>query len=387
MFCVNCSLFFVSHIKMYQLNIFDAIVQDFDLNKSVAEFLNIEDTILVNAISRSLINFQNLPKNQPYILGFSGGKDSHVLLAIYHLYLILGNEPLNLIVRFADTELEHKSLYRTIGLTKEYCDRLKIPFEIVKGKQSYWYVQFALGYPVPDFRIRWCTGKLKVKPMNPSKKVKAITGRHLGESKVRDKRLRQDNLNSCGSDTCGTDLIKNKYDPLLHWHNCQIWDALFYFDGVLLYQDCFNILKQQYEQAENKKTGSLRLGCFMCPVIGLNTLKNNLDTGLIEQEAIDIRLLLEELRTARRIKNPRTQKNGSIYVGDRRKIWNKLDKNYLLQNDFIKEADIKKIDESLKSEYSYPPTYTKDWIDCQHQLLGVSTAKSVVGTSGSPTKF
>ncbi len=122
------------------------------------------------------------------------------MLGIYNLYLKLGFKPIDLIVRFADTKLEHRSLYRTIELTKIFCDRASIPFEIVVGKQSYWYVQFALGYPVPNHFNRWCTGKLKIQPMIPSRKLKSITGRHFGESKARDDRLK-----SCGSDTCGTD--------------------------------------------------------------------------------------------------------------------------------------------------------------------------------------
>ncbi|MGK7948250.1 MAG: phosphoadenosine phosphosulfate reductase family protein [Xenococcaceae cyanobacterium] len=167
------------------------------------------------AVAKAIDNFISIPVGSQYILSFSGGKDSHVLLGIYNLYLKLGFKPINLIVRFADTKLEHRSLYRTIELTKVFCARQNIPFEVVVAKQSYWYVQFALGYPVPDFRIRWCTGKLKVQPMIPSRKLKSITGRHFGESKVRDERLkrranlasktRHRNARGCGSDTCGTD--------------------------------------------------------------------------------------------------------------------------------------------------------------------------------------
>ena len=357
-----------------QLSIFDILDQT-PLNDKIAKIINCETTEirLLNAIALSVKNFQALPKEQQYILSFSGGKDSHVLLAIYHLYLKLGNEPLDLIVRFADTELEHKSLYESVNLTQKYCDwlchrpkgdRVQIPFEIVKGKHSYWYIQFAWGYPVPSHFVRWCTNNLKVAPMSLSRKLKAITGRHLGGSKARDQRLK-----SCGSDTCSTDKIQDKYDPLLHWTNCLIWDAIYYFDGNLLYKNCFNILKAQYEQAEDDKTGSLRLGCFMCPVISLKTLQDNFESGLIDEKAIAVRNLLEELREARRIKNPRTEKNGAIYIEDRRKYWRILDKQYLINQGYLKIKDWEIIDKALKSDYSYPKTYTKKWIDKQHELI------------------
>lgn len=351
-----------------QLNLDDILIPS-DKSDRIKRLTQIEDEVLINAIVRTVENFEQLPKDQEYSLAFSGGKDSHVLLATYVLYLKLGNQPLNLTVKFADTKLEHHSLYKTIDRTKEYCDRLNIPFEIVQGEKSYWFIQFALGYPVPGFRNRWCTSKLKVQPVQPSRKTKTLSGRHLGESKARDNRLNK----TCGSDTCGADMIKDKYDPLLHWRNCQIWDAIFYFDGKFLYNGAFNLLKEQYEQAQDDKTGSLRLGCFMCPVISLKTTNQNQKSGLIDNDAVKIRLLLEDLRKARRIKSPRTKKNGAIFVGDRRKYWELLDKEYLLANGWIEQEDIESITRSLVSDYSYPPTYTKDWINEQHKILALET--------------
>ena len=333
----------------------------------ISKILDCQDKSTLIAATKAIDSFLTIPHDDSkYILSFSGGKDSHVLLGIYNLYLKLGFKPINLVVRFADTKLEHHSLYKTIGYTQQFCAAQQIPFEIVKGKQSYWYVQFALGYPVPNHFNRWCTGRLKIQPLMPSRKLKGITGRHFGESNARDKRLK-----TCGSDTCGTDKIKKSYDPIAHYSNCLVWDSLFYFDGKILYPDVFNVLKAQYEQAEDSKTGSLRLGCFMCPVISLNTIQQNLNSGLIDNKAVEIRLLLEELRQARRIKNPRTQKNGAICVADRRVVWEKLKPyfGYLILHGWANGLDLANISQSLKSDYSYPPTYKKEWIDTQHQLL------------------
>ena len=354
-------------MHQHQLSIFD-IEDKTSLKDKISKIIDCTEDRILNAIAKSIANFQSLPKNQKYILGCSGGKDSHVLLGIYHLYLKLNNPPLNLIIRFADTHLENKTLYKTIYTLKNYCSQQKnLTFEIVKGKESYWFTQFALGYPVPNYRARWCTGKLKVKPMQPSRKLATITGRHYGESKSRDDKLKQ---KSCNTDTCGTDkLKKNSYDPIAHWSNCLVWDALYYFDDTVLYENCFSLLQQQYSIAEDTKTGSLRLGCFMCPVISLKTIAKNEKCGLIDKKAVSIRLLLEELRGAIRINNPRTKKSGAIYIEERRKYWEKLDTNYLLENDYIDLEDIQLINKSLKSDYSYPPTYTKEWIEEQHALI------------------
>ena len=355
-------------MKYLQLDLLDTIYEN-PLIDRIATIINCQDRPVLTAIAKALDNFRAIPPEQIYVLSFSGGKDSHLLLGIYNLYLRLGFEPLNLSVKFADTKLEHKSLYHGVNQASAFCLQEKIPWEIVHGKRSYWFIQFALGYPVPDFRIRWCTGKLKVQPLQPSKKIKGITGRHFGESKSRDDRLNK----SCGTDTCGTDKIKDSYDPIIHFSNCLVWDCLYYFDGSVLYEGVFDLLKAQYEKSVDTKTGSLRLGCFMCPVISLKTINQNLKDGLLDRPAVAVRLLLEDLRTARRIKNPRTKKNGAIYVGDRRKFWSKLNKEYLERHNWIEPEDIQAIDLALKSDYSYPPSYKKDWIDTQHQqLLDVS---------------
>ncbi len=207
---------------------------------------------------------------------------------------------------------------------------------------------------------------MKVQPLKKLKRI-PITGRHLGESTARDNRINK-SKSGCGSNECGTDKLK-AVEPIIHFRNCLIWDCLFYFDGSILYEGCFDLLKRTYKQAGDTPDGSLRMGCFMCPVIALSTIKKNLESGLIDDDGVNIRLHLEELRKARRIKNQRTKKNGAIYVVDRRVSWAGLDKEYLLNNNWITEKDIQLIDESLLSEYSYPPTYKKDWIDEQHSIV------------------
>ena len=343
-----------------------------DLTVLIQKIIRCSDLNILEACAKTIINFKSIAKEEKYVLSFSGGKDSHVLLACYLLYLKLGYPPLNLTIRFADTELEHPSLYKTIKSAQTFCLANNLIFEIVKGKHSYWYIQFCFGYPVPTNFNRWCTGKLKIEPMQPAtQNFKAITGRHYGESKARDKKLK----NTCGSDTCGTDLIKDRYDPISHWTNCLIWDAIYYFDNTILYKNCFNQLQSQYEVAQDIKSGSLRLGCFMCPVIAMNTIQSNYQIGLIDEKGFAVRGLLENLRTARRIYSPRKSRKtknqilGAIYIEDRRFYWEKLNKQYLLERGFLTKKDWLVIDEKLKSDYCYPKTYAKEWIDKQHEKL------------------
>ncbi len=348
---------------MQQLSLFPSIDR-------IRKLLKCRDKPLLNAISLAVTNFCTLPKNQAYSINFSGGKDSHVILGIYLLYLKLGYSQLNINVGFADTKIEHHSLYQVIDKAKEWCESNQLKFLTVYSPKSYWFVQYAYGYPVPDFRIRWCTGKLKVQPLKKIKTI-PITGRHLGESIARDNRIKRD---YCGTNECGTDKLK-AFEPIIHFRNCTVWDCLFYFDGIVLYKGCFDLLKQTYKQAGDSKNGSLRMGCFMCPVIAVNTLKKNLENELIDVSALEIRLHLEKLRQAKRINNQKTNKRGAIYVVDRRNNWKTLNKDYLLTNNWITEDDIKQITTALESDYAYPPTYKKEWIDLQHAQIENSTTQ------------
>jgi hypothetical protein len=105
----------------------------------------------------------------------------------------------------------------------------------------------------------------------------------------------------------------------------------------------------------------------MCPVVGISTIQKN-ET----QEGIKFRLLLEKLRKCRRINNPRTKKAGAIYIVDRRKIWDELDKQALLNLGYITKQEIREIDLLIKKD-SYPKTYTQEWINSEHLRLETNT--------------
>ena len=329
--------------------------------------LNCKDRPLLDAIALAIDNFVTLSPQQRYTLNFSGGKDSHVLLGIYLLYLKLNHTPLDLVVKFADTELESKDLYCVVEKAESWAELNQIAMMRVKSDKSYWFIQYALGYPVPTHFARWCTGRLKIDPLEKAprgQKRTPITGRHLGESSVRDKRLKS----GCTSGECGTDKIKKSIDPILHFTNCMVWDSLFYFDGIVLPKSSFDYLSQMYKQQETTKEGSLRMGCFHCPVVAIKTLEKNVQNSTLTEEGLQIRYHLEELRAAKRINNPRTKKAGAIHIEDRRKSWQGLDKDYLLKENYITQQDIDLIDETLKSDYAYPPLYKKEWIDQQHSF-------------------
>ncbi len=338
-----------------------------DTLEIISSILKCEDKPLLQKVLDAITVFDSLDKSGKYHLAFSGGKDSHALLIVFLLWQRIRDvETHNFRLFFANTLIETRLLYELISAIQNSLDTISL--EILYPKQSYWFYQFAVGYPVPDWKNRWCTHYLKIEPQDRVKKGgMAITGRHYGESSARDSRLRSKEK-GCSTGECGIDKIKSSIDPIINFRNCDVWDLIFYADETILYKGVFNALTATYNNATDEK-GSLRMGCIMCPVVSVNTLKADLS----RHSFVGIRDILEELRNSKRINSARTKKKGAIYIGDRRIIWQKLNKELLLGLGYITQSEIELISECLESDYSYPKTYTREWIDSEHQRLARQT--------------
>lgn len=313
--------------------------------------------------------FNSLDRSKKYQICFSGGKDSHLLAGIYSQWTeITGDEPLDLNIVFADTLLEPPMLYSLVSGVEANCKLRNIGFRRVSRSldQDFWVQLFGRGRPVPSFVNRWCTGALKIKPMATSG-VLSITGSHLGESPTRDKRL-----NSCGSLDCGLDLISNTIEPVSIWSNCDVWDWLGIYGDTYLGEGAFNKLDTLYKVASKEladsKNGSLRMGCFCCPVVALSSIERDVAEGIVGLVALRVRSVIESLRSAPRLLAPKTGNDGrlmpgAIRVDERIVAWEKLRCDFpeLKASDWISDGVIKEVDRLL-SLRAYPITYTSDWI-------------------------
>ncbi len=123
-------------MAVFQFSLFDPQPST-ELVAQIAKILNCDDSCLLDAIALAVENLTYLPKDKSYSINFSGGKDSHVLLGIYLLYLKLGYPKLDVDVCFADTNLEHHSMYRVIDEIKTWCELQSLKFITVVGDTSY----------------------------------------------------------------------------------------------------------------------------------------------------------------------------------------------------------------------------------------------------------
>ena len=119
--------------------------------------------------------YQRYP--QPWVIGFSGGKDSTATLqlvwkAIESLPVQDRQKPIFVIA--SDTGVETPVIAEYLDSTLERIHRtakeMGLPFQAVKVSpmlnDSFWVNLLGRGYPAPTARFRWCTERIKINPVN-----------------------------------------------------------------------------------------------------------------------------------------------------------------------------------------------------------------------------
>src|SRR4051812_45514075 len=134
---------------------------------------------LAATIAASLAEIRTLYRedNVPWIVGYSGGKDSTAVLALVWLALeglTPGERHKAGHVIFTDTLVE-KPLVSAWGdqshtVMQRFARDRAIPVEPHKltpeAKDSFWVNLIGKGYPAPRHKFRWCTERMKIKPSN-----------------------------------------------------------------------------------------------------------------------------------------------------------------------------------------------------------------------------
>lgn len=131
-----------------------------------------------------------LEDNRPWLVGFSGGKDSTMLASLL-LEAILAVPALDrkkpVSVLCTDTRVEIPAIVEmvegTLSRMSKFSQQNKLNVEVTLLKpppeQSFWVNIIGRGYPPPNRTFRWCTQRMKIDPVNDF--VKQRIG-HWGEA-------------------------------------------------------------------------------------------------------------------------------------------------------------------------------------------------------------
>lgn len=150
----------------------------------------------------------------PWIIGFSGGKDSTLLahLVVDCLLSIAPDErrrPVHLVSNdtLVESPIFQSYVDSTLEVMAEGLAALSLPMRIVKTRpqddDSFWVNLLGRGYPAPNRSFRWCTDRMKIRPtsqfikdcVSREGKVVLLLGVRRSESAQRAKNIaRRDEL-------------------------------------------------------------------------------------------------------------------------------------------------------------------------------------------------
>ena len=246
--------------------------------------------------------------NRPWVVGYSGGKDSTTALqlvwyALEELPPEQRQKPIYVIT--SDTLVETPVIVNYITSTLERIEqRAKetgMPFrtQIVTPEidQTFWVNLIGKGYPAPYTKFRWCTDRMKIKPANrfilervaEHGEVILILGVRRGESTTRDQVLNlhqiKDSLLSRHTSLANAFV----YTPIVDFSLNDVWIYLFQVpspwgnDNKQLFAMYRNANAGECPLVVDETTpscGNSRFGCWTCTVIAKDrSMEAMIDNG------------------------------------------------------------------------------------------------------------
>lgn len=240
--------------------------------------------------------------NIPWIIGFSGGKDSTTVLTLVWRALLLvkeekGSSALSreVFVVNNDTLVENPIITDYVLEVLDYIKRaaveqqlpIKVQITLPRLEDSFWISFLGKGYPVPNNQFRWCTERLKIKPTSQFilDKVDAmgeaivLIGARLSESATRAKSIRKHEIK--GHRLTKHPLNPNTftYAPIKDLYLEEVWYVLskepspWGYDNDKLFQIYADASADDYEcptmitDKTQPSCGQSRFGCWVCTVV------------------------------------------------------------------------------------------------------------------------
>lgn len=248
-----------------------------------------------------------LSDDRPWVIGYSGGKDSTTALQlIWYALRDLTDDQLDkpVYVISSDTLVETPKIVNHITSTLENIDRYAeeqgLPFEAHKVypevDDSFWVNLIGRGYPAPNQNFRWCTDRLKIDPadqfildtVSEHGEAVVILGARKAESATREQVM---NLHSIE----GTVLNRHSkfanafvYTPIEDFLVDDVWDYLLQVecpwgknnrDLAALYQEADDECPMVIDTS-TPSCGNSRFGCWTCTVVSEDkAMENMIDSG------------------------------------------------------------------------------------------------------------
>ena len=238
-----------------------------------------------------------LENSAPWIVGYSGGKDSTATLqilwnALTKLSPTELKKPIHILS--SDTLVETPLIARHIATNIKHMqvaiEKNNLPFEahIVKPNvsNSFWVNLLGRGYPAPSIHFRWCTDRLKIKPatafieerLKEYGTVVVILGVRKEESRTRQQVMELKKRQIPGSKLTHHATLPKAYcyTPIADFSLKDVWDYLLQNrspwssnnrDLVTLYRNAQDGECPLVIDTSTDSCGNSRFGCWVCTVV------------------------------------------------------------------------------------------------------------------------
>lgn len=284
--------------------------------------------------------------DRPWVIGYSGGKDSTVVVQI--IFEALREMPKQELTKkvyiissdtLVETPLIIQSINKTLRRIEDKAVELNLPIETHKVKpmveQSFWVNIIGKGYPSPNQQFRWCTDRLKIDPANQFIKDKVdsfgevimVLGVRESESATRANVIKSHTVE--GKILMRHSTLSNAYvyAPIRKFDLDDVWNYLLNFESPWgddnyelhrLYQEsssgeCPLVVDKTVKESAGS-CGNSRFGCWVCTVVNEDkALSGFIDSGHDWMKPLlDFRNWLASIRDDR-TRRMKYRMNGQVY--------------------------------------------------------------------------
>lgn len=240
--------------------------------------------------------------NRPWIVGFSGGKDSTAVLTLVWMALqeLREENPdmawkRSIYVVCNDTLVENPVIEEYVNTVLKHirqaarAQKLPIKVEVTQPEMEdrFWYCTIGKGYPVPNNAFRFCTERMKIKPTSKfiidkvagNGEAIILIGTRLAESQKRAASIRKHETK--GHRLSRHPLTQNAYNysPIKElmleevWYIINAFPSPWGFDNEILFKIYMDASSDDYEcptvvtDESHRSCGQSRFGCWVCTLV------------------------------------------------------------------------------------------------------------------------
>ena len=249
------------------------------------------------ALSELLEEYRQL-HDRPWIVAFSAGKDSTLLLQLVCEMLLSlppseRRRPVHVVSNdtLVESPLLAAHMRLAMGKIERAADSLRLPLHvqitIPGGDRTFWVNVIGRGYRPPTREFRWCTDRLKIEPTKKfvqehvaaSGEVILLVGVRVDESQARAESIARHTVAGERLNPHSTMRGCMVYRPIKDFSTEEVWQTLLqrpppwggtHRDLVTLYRnaqsgECPLVIDR--DQAPSCGSGSSRFGCWTCTVV------------------------------------------------------------------------------------------------------------------------